>query len=62
VRAQPPIAPYRVRPGDGRSSLLAWLADCYFRDAEHGVLTADEAATIRRWNEAGAAESALHRR
>lgn len=59
---EPRITPYRVRPGDTRSSMLAWLADCYVRDAEHGVLTAEEAATIRAWIAAGAPESALTRR
>ena len=48
------VTPYRVRPDDLTASMLAFLPDCYVRDAEHDLMTADELAQIRRWIAAGA--------
>lgn len=50
------FTPYRVRPGDTTSSMLAWLPECYVRDAGHGTLTALEADTLRAWIAGGAPE------
>lgn len=57
---EPPLeTAYRVRPYDTRASMLAFLADCYVRDAEHDVLTASESETLRAWIEGGAPETAF---
>lgn len=45
---------YRVRAFDPDTSLLAFLPDCYIRDADHDDLTDTERATILAWILAGA--------
>ena len=56
----PPIAmAWRVRPGDPSASLLAFLSECYIRDALHDVLTERERATLRAWILAGAPREGL---
>jgi len=48
------VTAYRARPYDLETSMLAFLADCYVRDAEHDGLSADELAQIEAWISAGA--------
>ncbi len=48
------VTPFRVRPFDLDSSMLAFLPTCYVRNAEHDVLTPEELAEIRAWISAGA--------
>lgn len=45
---------YRVRAFDPDTSLLAFLPDCYIRDADHDELTDEERTTIRAWIAGGA--------
>lgn len=47
------VALFRVRAFDVDTSLLAFLPDCYIRDASH-ALPDDELAQIRAWIAAGA--------
>lgn len=51
------VTPDRVRPNDLEASMLAFLPDCYVRDADHDALTEDELATVRGWIAAGAPRS-----
>jgi hypothetical protein len=53
------VVPYRVRPFDTETSMLAFLGSCYVRDAEHDGLTPEESEEIRRWISAGAPRAAF---
>ncbi|MBN8613273.1 MAG: hypothetical protein J0L92_21955 [Deltaproteobacteria bacterium] len=48
------VTAFRVRAFDPDTSLLAFLPDCYIRDAEHDGLTDEERATVRAWILGGA--------
>ena len=50
----PDVTYFRVRAFDPDTSLLAFLSECYIRDADHDELTDDERATIRAWIVGGA--------